>query len=173
MNRRNHGPFERIAAPDDLDAFSIVAAVQAVSAEELTAVLGDPCKANPRETTAADREGVLWAMRYPCGMQLVYRLEPGESVAIVLADALEISHAIRHIPLVPDRVRAVVAEPPRETSPSGEETTAPAKWQVYRQDDVGNQFPVGDPTTERDAACWVEHLESHGHKQTYWRDLVL
>ena len=41
-------------------------------------------------------------------------------------------------------------------------------FQVWGQGDDGNAMPVGFPTSERDAKCWVAELELHGHKQTYW-----
>ena len=41
-------------------------------------------------------------------------------------------------------------------------------FQVWRIDDNGNVFTVGEPTSERDAHCLVAQYEARGHKQMYW-----
>jgi hypothetical protein len=41
-------------------------------------------------------------------------------------------------------------------------------FQVWRIDDNGNVFAVGEPTSERDARCLVQQYEARGHKQMYW-----
>lgn len=43
-----------------------------------------------------------------------------------------------------------------------------AAFQVWRIDDNGNVFTVGEPTSERDARGQVAMYEARGHKQTYW-----
>jgi diamine N-acetyltransferase len=40
-------------------------------------------------------------------------------------------------------------------------------FQVWRIDDNGNVFTVGEPTSERDARCLVAEFEARGHKQMY------
>lgn len=44
----------------------------------------------------------------------------------------------------------------------------PDCYQLMRQGDDGNQFPIGEPTSKLDASCWMAELEARGHKQTYW-----
>ena len=48
------------------------------------------------------------------------------------------------------------------------ESDEPHAFQVWRIDDNGNVFAVGEPTSERDARCLVAQFKARGHKQTYW-----
>lgn len=45
-------------------------------------------------------------------------------------------------------------------------------FQVWRIDDNGNVFAVGEPTSDRDARCQLAMYEARGHKQTYWVERV-
>jgi hypothetical protein len=117
-----------------------------------------------------------WAFEYPCGLQVLFRfLHDGEG-GIVSADSPEINHVLRHIPCrdtdcVPIDEEALQSElkllitayPNRQN-----EIESLHAFQVWRQDDNGNSFKGGTPTSERHAKCWVEHFESLGHRQTYW-----
>ena len=44
----------------------------------------------------------------------------------------------------------------------------PEVWNVFRQDDNGNQFLVKSFGSEIAARQCAAELESHGHKQLYW-----
>jgi hypothetical protein len=41
-------------------------------------------------------------------------------------------------------------------------------WQLWRQDDSGNRFLVGDFATRERAECRMAELTQTIHKQTYW-----
>jgi hypothetical protein len=97
---------------------------------------------------------------------------PGE----IWIDSLEIDHALRHLPfhiddlspMHPEAIAEMSAEiiqryPQRET-----EVIQLKAFQVWRIDDNGNVFTVGEPTSERDARCLVAQYEARGHKQMYW-----
>lgn len=121
-----------------------------------------------------------WAFEYPCGLRLLYEFihpigEGAAGYANAFGDLPEIAHGMRHLPfpkpaLTPatldDNSREIEAYSSRE--PWATPLTTLHSFQVWRQGDDGNEMPVGQPTTERDARCWVEELESHGHKQIYW-----
>ncbi|WP_166824914.1 hypothetical protein [Thalassoroseus pseudoceratinae] len=42
------------------------------------------------------------------------------------------------------------------------------RWDVWRQDDNGNQFLVSSNLPHDAAQQQADELESHGHKQLYW-----
>lgn len=122
----------------------------------------------------------FWAFEYPCGLQLVYQFLHQCNGGIVVADSPEIQHVLRHIPF--DRSDCVVIDEPLlqselsrlieafpERRPEIESLHA---FQVWRHDENGNAFTVGEPTSERDAKCWVQHFERLGHKQSYWYSRV-
>ena len=44
------------------------------------------------------------------------------------------------------------------------------RWTVWRQGDDGNPFPVRTRLSEDAADRLVAELESHGHKQLYWKE---
>jgi hypothetical protein len=41
-------------------------------------------------------------------------------------------------------------------------------FQVWREDDNGNRFAMGDPAPLLEAGTIVRHYETLHHKQTYW-----
>ena len=142
-------------------------------------LLGDPAH---RDWVDGLGEADYWAFAYPCGLKLVYQfIEPLGSgmpgYAGVYADLPEIEHAIRHLPFpktiqTPSTIDANAREIEGYSSrePWATSLATLTAFQVWRQGDDGNAMPVGFPTSERDAKCWVAELESHGHKQTYWYD---
>lgn len=122
----------------------------------------------------------MWEFEYSCGLQAVLEFLHYMDGGIVLADSPEVQHLIRHLPfpkelLIPiDDVTLkkelgvlLQAYPTRQL-----EIESLKSFQVWRQDDHGNSFKVGEPTSERDAKCWVADFESHGHKQIYWYSRV-
>lgn len=121
-----------------------------------------------------------WAFSFPCGLKICYQFFQLTDQGGVYADMPEVEHVRRHLPF-PDSIQqpldltelktqidvAVATEAlPREAIQELRSV------QVWRQGDDGNEMPVGFPTTKRDAACWIQELESHGHKQTYWSEAV-
>lgn len=41
-------------------------------------------------------------------------------------------------------------------------------WSLWRQDDIGNKFPVKEGISKSDAEKLLNEYISKGHKQTYW-----
>lgn len=41
-------------------------------------------------------------------------------------------------------------------------------WRLWRQDDNGNRFLVGEYNRKSDAETQLAELTRHIHKQTYW-----
>ena len=125
-----------------------------------------------------------WAFEYPCGLRLLFEfIHPIGSgmngYANVFADLPEIGHGLRHIPFpqivhgcstLKDNGAEINALLDRE--PWATSLATLHHFQVWRQGDDGNQMPVDTPTSERDAKCRVQELESHGHKQIYWYSRV-
>jgi hypothetical protein len=122
-----------------------------------------------------------WAFLYPCGMKLLYEFTHGlglapasNGFANVYGDLPEFEHARRHIPFSLDlslssgEANAAEIAAFRKIEPWATVISSLNAFQVWRQGDDGNEMPVGLPTSQRDAQCWVNELESHGHKQMYW-----
>ena len=142
-------------------------------------MLGDPTH---RDWVDGLGDADYWAFAYPCGLRIAYEyIEPlGTGMAgyaNMFADLPEIEHAIRHLPFptslqTPSTLDANSREIEAfsEMEPWAAPLATITAFQVWRQGDDGNAMPVGHPTSERDAKCWVAELESHGHKKTYWYD---
>lgn len=121
-------------------------------------------------------DGDFWAFEYECGLQVVFQFMHHIDSGWVLADSPELDHVLRHIPFakgdcVP--IEEDVLESELKFLLSGcperqKEIDQLQSFQVWRQGDDGNKFPIGNPTSERDARCWVQQFESLGHKQLYW-----
>ena len=118
----------------------------------------------------------FWAYEYRCGLQVVYQFLHDGQGGSALADSPEVNHVIRHSPFRQDLCFPITQEGLNlelDRLLSAYPFRAPEialldAFQVQRQDDNGNTYAVGDPTSERDARCWAEQLESFGHKQSYW-----
>ena len=119
----------------------------------------------------------FWAYKFACGLQIVIQFRHiREGGGIVCADSPEINHVIRHLPFSTNECKSIgdaqlrkdidlllTASPERQA-----EIDALFSYQVWRQGDDGNPFKIGEPTSERDCKCIVNHYESLHHKQTYW-----
>jgi hypothetical protein len=57
---------------------------------------------------------------------------------------------------------------PPKSNPSAPSKSGGSTIQVWRIDDNGNVFAVGEPASEHDARCLVQQYEERGHKQMYW-----
>lgn len=121
-------------------------------------------------------DGDFWTREFECGLRILVQYMHATDHAIVFADSPEIDHVLRHLPFganVYDRIDAATLAqevdwlrshyPERATELDGL-----ASHRVWRQGDDGNAFPVGEPTSERDARCHAAQLEARGHKQLYW-----
>lgn len=140
---------------------------------EVSAVLGPP-----HLTEWTDGAGMedFWAYEYPCGLKLSYQFSHTTPHGIIVLDTPEIEHAVRHLPLrreylyLPDAacygemIQTYLKSYPHRA----QELEQLKAFQVWRIDDNGNVFAVGEPTSERDALCLVEQYEARGHKQMYW-----
>lgn len=119
--------------------------------------------------------GDFWGLEYSCGLQVVFEFLHQASGGFVVGDSPEIEHVLRHIPFersvcspIDDAQMARVVERLKRDFPHrARELESLHSFQVWRQDDNGNAFKVGEPTSERDARCLVQEFESHGHKQLY------
>ena len=148
-----------------------------VTRETLCELIGAPMLCQQIEE---DRTTDHWAFEYPCGLKVAFQFTHGSEEIVVLADAPEISHVLRHIPIANsdcERIgeeelkseleRLLLISPERQ-----EEIDCLRSFQVWRQGTDGNPFRVGDPTSQRDAECWVNYFESLGHHQHYWYSKV-
>jgi len=122
----------------------------------------------------------FWAFEFPCGLRIAFEFLHVAKSGRLIADSPEIDHILRHIPFsASEYVRiddaALQSELKRllEAFPEHRsEIESLHSFQVWRKGDDGNSFPIGDATSERDAKCRVQQLESLGHKQFYWYSLV-
>jgi hypothetical protein len=122
----------------------------------------------------------FWAFEFPCGLQVAFEFVHSMKGGRVVADSPEIDHVLRHtrIPAaechrIDERELQSQLSKLLEWSPERTAEIASLRsFQVWRQGDDGNPFQVGEPTSERDAACRVRQFESLGHKQLYWYSRV-
>lgn len=141
---------------------------------ELRDLLGaDPVVAEEPGWGLAD----YWATQYECGLKVFYEFYHDNSGSgIVYADMPCPQHVCRHLRLweqqlhiFPDDMFALDRDSMitrfGKVMPELHQLNA---YQVWRQGDDGNQVPVGYPTTQRDAQCWLSELEVSIHKQIYW-----
>lgn len=118
-----------------------------------------------------------WGVQYDCGLRIVFEYfhHPG-NCGVVSADVFCPQHVERHLRhwkkslrIFPDEMFQIDRETMfirfQETMP---EMLKHRDHQVMRQGDDGNPMPMGNPTTNRDAQCWVTELEKSIHKQIYW-----
>ena len=122
----------------------------------------------------------FWAFEYPCGLQVAFQFMHDSEGGLVLADSPEINHVLRHIPFadadciriddetLQSQLKLLLSAYPERQS----EIDSLHSFQVWRQGTDGNPFTVGNPTSKRDAECWVKHFESLGHHQHYWYSQV-
>lgn len=168
-----HKPVRRLAFPVDFPDLPAFLVEFRVTREAAHRELGSP---HQIEWVDGLGNSDFWAFEYPCGLQVVYEFVHLGPAALALADSPEVEHVIRHSPFDRDVCFPMTEEGLsrelerlRDWYPSRErEVSLLHGFQVWRQDDNGNVFRVGEPTSERDAVCLVNQLESSGHKQTYW-----
>lgn len=55
-----------------------------------------------------------------------------------------------------------------ETLPTSIEEKIDGPWELWRQDDPGNQFKIRGFDTEEEANEAMVEFEERGHKQMYW-----
>ena len=165
-----------LAFPVDMYEPTFVAGSSDTTREFLVEKFGEPTGLfDPSDPGPMER----WAFQYPCGLKLVYLLDLIGHYTLVTADVPEVAHVARHLPFDSARVQLAPKSemqkqidtdlsfyPERQSEFDGLHVA-----QVWRQGDDGNEFPVGELTSERDAKCHVAELESHGHKQLYWYSL--
>jgi hypothetical protein len=142
--------------------------------KQVAEALGPPMLTNVIDGAG---RGDLWGYEFACGQKLLVQIphasyHPGE----IVFDSPEISHALRHLPFherdlepmsleaLAERCKDIIGWYPQRRA----EIESLHAYQVWRIDDNGNVFAVGEPTSERDARCIVAQFEARGHKQTYW-----
>jgi len=94
-----------------------------------------------------------WSKRFDCGLEL--RFEVDEERLTILADVDDPEHVRYHLK------GWGLSLHPRDPEPD-------RPWQVWRQDDNGNDFLMMTFATERGAHCIAHLFEARGHKQHYW-----
>lgn len=120
-------------------------------------------------------EADYWAVEFPCGLQMVAEYFHTSNSGVIVAIEPSPQHVTRHLKHWKDHLREISGElHDKETAyligryaahPNVRDLKA---FQLWRNGEDGNAFPVGEPTSRRDAECWQAELESHKHKQTYW-----
>ena len=121
-------------------------------------------------------EADFWAFEFPCGLQVALEFVHHSSCGRVVADSPEPRHVARHLPISeheysliePAGLRSEIELLLSVYPNRRDEIDGLHAYQVWRQGDDGNPFKIGEPTSERDARCWVQHFESLAHKQVYW-----
>jgi hypothetical protein len=125
----------------------------------------------------------FWAFEFECGLQVVieclhtFRAKIG---ARVVADSPEIEHVQQHLSFLQEETRPISEDGLAEDVnrlvqyyPNRQQEIANLHaWQVWRIDDNGNVYKVGEPTSERAARCSVKQFEVRPHKQMYWCEKV-
>jgi len=53
-------------------------------------------------------------------------------------------------------------------SPEPEDSTRPARWTLWRQDDNGTTVAIAQGLSHAEAQTRLAELEARGHKQFYW-----
>jgi hypothetical protein len=135
---------------------------------ELEQVLGPP----PGRDLDSNGIGLFdaWALQFPCGLEVTLmafqlgsnggRITATEPRWIELhANSLDFPHILAHLPFDPGELSPWV--PDRRQFP-------PNRWQVMRQDDNGNVFPVSAFSSRCEAELVAARFEHLGHKQMYW-----
>ena len=118
----------------------------------------------------------FWAFEYPCGLQVAFEFLHNAGSGRVIADSPEVDHILRHIPFSePECVwlsgaafQSALEFVLKRRPERQHEFDSLRSFQVWRQGEDGNPFPIGDPTSERDANCRVKQFEASAHKQLYW-----
>jgi hypothetical protein len=125
----------------------------------------------------------IWAFEFECGLQVALECLQSSYVkhgARVVADSPEIEHVHRHLSFLneescpiseeglADELKLLVKCYPNRQ----QEIANLHAWQVWRIDDNGNVFKVGEPTSERAARCAVKQFEVRPHKQMYWCERI-
>lgn len=118
-----------------------------------------------------------FAVEFDCGLIVAFECyDEGDAVFVVATEPAP-QHVKRHLSHWDSNLenifdcdgpmsdRRVVLDSFLERMPHLLESNC---YQLMRQGDDGNQFPIGEPTSKLDASCWMAELEARGHKQTYW-----
>lgn len=125
----------------------------------------------------------IWGFEFECGLQVAIECLHSSYAKLgarVVADSPEVEHAQRHLsflreenlPISEERIAEDLGRLVQRFPNRQEEIANLHAWQVWRIDDNGNVYKVGEPTSERAARCLVKQLESHPHKQMYWCEKV-
>jgi len=118
-----------------------------------------------------------FAVEFECGLMLAFECghEYGPSLVVSIEPVLQ--HAQRHLSHWETHFQSIFDSDEATLDRGGilkkfgermPHLLESDRYQLMRQGDDGNQFPIGEPTSKLDANCWMAELEARGHKQTYW-----
>jgi hypothetical protein len=99
-----------------------------------------------------------WRFVATCGLDVRILFDRKRRVASLIATSTDVAHVRRHVDLAGADLRI-------HDDPSGR---APARFEIWRQDDHGHRFLMEVWVSESGAACRLAELERSAHKQTYW-----
>lgn len=156
-----------------------LAGIESISREEAVLAFGEP---HLRDVIDGLGETDLWAYECDCGLQIsIARFFFNDSASID-SNRPEPDHIERHLRTCGVKVDKADDEYVSKWISFSAKCDLIADeqlyrreltdWQLWRQDDNGNRFAIGLPTSEIDARCRARQLESLGHKQTYWVERI-
>jgi hypothetical protein len=174
----NHKQVARLSLSADLDELCFNVVKLGPLRDHTLELFGPPHYSAVEDKVAGEVD--YWGFEYSCGLRVVCAFDREQGNGRVLADMPEIDHVIRHLPFPRHRlqsqsvsfIQAQIEAASQHKNSRCQQIADRGLYQVWRQGDDGNAMPVGQPTTERAANCWVAELESHGHKQIYWASTV-
>lgn len=143
--------------------------------QEIAKILGD-CHAKS-ESLAEPAPCQYWAIGFDCGLEiLIAAYNTPNNLVHVMADLPESEHILGHLQSIGLKlaVQHTFEQLDKEQKDYylSKELRKPweqnSRWQLWRQDDNGNQFLIAVYPSERAALCVANTFESLGHKQTYW-----
>ncbi len=122
------------------------------------------------------------ASKYVCACGEVVRtnLYEGHGLHLLVPEGLtDVADEPTDSPLIDEIIREsdVVAECPKckrlaivntDYKVRFYEATESNRWEVWRQDDNGNELRLASGLSQSDAKSIVDEYERHGHKQMYW-----
>lgn len=143
--------------------------------EEITKILG-PCHVES-ESLAEPAPYQYWAIGFDCGLEiLIAAYETPNQLVHVMADSPESEHILKHLESIGLNlaIQHTFGQLDKEqkdyyfSKELRKSWERNSHWQLWRQDDNGNQFLIAVYSSERAALCAANTFESLGHKQTYW-----
>ena len=118
---------------------------------------------------AAAAEGNYFPRDFPCGLSITVERDHQNNCLLVFANRPEPDHVLQHLFLREPPLWRADADS-KEWSAIRRQSQEEADWNMFRQDDAGNIFPVFTHLYEQEARCILRLFEERGHKQIYWTE---